>query len=194
MGALGEGKRSRVILGLDPGLAFFGYGVIATDGETMRHLAHGCISTDTAASLPLRLRAVHDQLNDIKAHFAITDVAVETLFYSRNTATALAVGQARGAGLLATVDESTSYAEYSPTEVKQIVAGFGAASKRQIQEMVALILQLPAPPEPDDAADALAVAICHVRRSDFEALIEQSARATFAAPSITPSPSGRGLG
>lgn len=174
-GALGEGERSRVILGLDPGLALFGYGVIAADGQTIRHLTHGCISTDTATSLPLRLRAVHDGLRDIKAHFAITDVAVENLYYSRNTTTALAVGQARGAGLLATVDESIAYAEYSPTEVKQIVAGFGAATKRQIQQMVALILQLPAPPEPNDAADALAVAICHVRRSYFEALIEQSA-------------------
>ncbi len=99
---------------------------------------------------------------------------MEKLYYLRNVTTAMAVGQARGVALLATVDDATGFGEYTPTEIKQAVAGDGGAKKRQMQEMVQLILRLPAPPAPDDAADALAVAICHAHRATLAAVIAAS--------------------
>lgn len=165
----------RIILGLDPGIALLGYGLIRTDGEAMQHVEHGCIATSPGRPLPERLHVLHDGLVGLKRRFAVTDVAVETLFYSRNVSTAVAVGQARGVALLATVDDETIFGEYTPSEIKQIVGGFGAARKREMQEMVALLLDLDRPPSPDDAADALAVAICHARRSHLSSLLAASA-------------------
>jgi crossover junction endodeoxyribonuclease RuvC len=167
----------RIILGLDPGIALLGYGVIAVEGDGMRHLDHGCITTSPEQTVPARLCALFDGLSDVRARFGVTDVAVETLFYSRNVTTAVVVGQARGVALLATVDATTTFGEYSPAEIKQIVGGFGAASKRQMQEMVRLLLDLDRLPSPDDAADALAVAICHARRSQFSSLLAASGAA-----------------
>jgi len=161
---------SRIILGVDPGISLLGFGVIRTDGEAMHHLEHGCIATTPDQPLPDRLRLLYDGLVRVKDRWRVTDVAVENLFYSRNVSTAVAVGQARGVALLATVDQTTSFGEYMPSEIKQIVGGFGAARKREMQEMVALLLGLHRPPSPDDAADALAVAICHARRSHFSSL------------------------
>jgi crossover junction endodeoxyribonuclease RuvC len=164
----------RIILGLDPGIGLLGYGVIDVRGDEMRHLDHGCIATSSTQSVPTRLRVLFDGLTHVRARFGITDVAVETLFYSRNVTTAVAVGQARGVALLATVDETTTFGEYAPAEIKQIVGGFGAARKREMQEMVRLLLDLERVPSPDDAADALAVAICHARRSQFSSLLAAS--------------------
>ena len=164
----------QIILGLDPGIALLGYGVIDVLGEEMRHVEHGCIATSPGQPLPNRLRALFDGLTEVKRRFAVTDVAVETLFYSRNVTTAVAVGQARGVALLATVDDTTTFGEYAPSEIKQIVGGFGAARKREMQEMVRLLLDLDRLPSPDDAADALAVAICHARRSQFSSLLAAS--------------------
>ncbi len=161
----------RIILGVDPGIALLGYGLIRTDGEAMEHVEHGCISTSPGQPLPERLHALYDGLIDLKRRFNITDVAVEALFYSRNVSTAVAVGQARGVALVATVDDRTDFAEYMPSEIKQIVGGFGGARKREMQQMVALLLGLDSPPSPDDAADALAVAICHARRSHLASLL-----------------------
>lgn len=164
----------RIILGLDPGIALLGYGVIRLEGDVMRHVAHGCIATSPGEPLPRRLRALYEGLTEVKKRFDVTDVAVETLFYSRNLSTAVAVGQARGAALLATIDDSTAFGEYTPAEIKQIVGGFGAARKREMQEMVRLLLGLDRLPSPDDAADALAVAICHARRSHLRSLLAAS--------------------
>ena len=164
----------RIILGLDPGIGLLGYGVIDVNGDEMRHLDHGCIATAPGQPMPARLRALFDGLTEVRARFGVTDVAVETLFYSHSMTTAVAVGQARGVALLATVDEATTFGEYAPAEIKQIVGGFGAARKRQMQEMVRLLLDLDRPPSPDDAADALAVAICHARRSQFSSLLAAS--------------------
>jgi crossover junction endodeoxyribonuclease RuvC len=101
---------------------------------------------------------------------------MEMLYYSRNVTTAVAVGQARGVALLATVDRDSAFGEYTPTEIKQAVAGYGKAKKRQIQDMVQLILGLPTVPVPDDAADALAVAICHASRIELERALQASGR------------------
>ncbi len=164
----------RIILGVDPGIALLGYGVIRVDGEIMRHLEHGCLTTSSADPLPQRLRTLYEGLTALKRRFDVTDVAVETLFYSRNVSTAVAVGQARGVAVLATVDEGMVFGEYAPSEIKQIVGGFGAARKREMQEMVRMLLCLEHAPSPDDAADALAVAICHARRSQFSSLVAMS--------------------
>jgi len=164
----------RTILGLDPGLGLLGYGVVVVDGDIIRHVEHGCVATLPGRPLPERLRQLHDELVGIKARCNATDVAVETLFYSRNVTTAVAVGQARGVALLATVDNDTEFGEYTPAEIKQIVAGSGAAKKREMQEMVRLQLALERLPSPDDAADALAVAICHARRAHLASLLALS--------------------
>jgi crossover junction endodeoxyribonuclease RuvC len=168
----------RIILGLDPGIALLGYGVIRVDGETMRHVEHGCIATTPGQPVTQRLRTLYDGLMEVKRRLDVTDVAVEALFYSRNVSTAVAVGQARGVALLATVDDATELGEYTPSEIKQIVSGFGAARKREMQEMVRLLLSLDRLPAPDDAADALAVAICHARRSQFASLLATTAAAS----------------
>lgn len=164
----------RTILGLDPGLGLLGFGVIHVDGDLIRHVEHGCVATAAGRPLPERLRQIHDELIELKRQFDVTDVAVETLFYSRNVTTAVAVGQARGVALLATVDSATEFGEYAPSEVKQMVAGSGAARKRAVQEMVRLQLALERIPSPDDAADALAVAICHARRAHLSSLLALS--------------------
>jgi crossover junction endodeoxyribonuclease RuvC len=165
----------RIILGIDPGIALCGYGVLAHEG-TLVHLEHGAVATPATDSTPLRLQAIFAALTELKHRFAATDVAMEMLYYSRNVTTAVSVGQARGVALLATVDRDTTFGEYTPTEIKQAVAGYGQAKKRQIQDMVQLILGLAAPPTPDDAADALAVAICHATRIELAAAIESSGR------------------
>ena len=162
---------SRVILGIDPGIALLGFGLIRAEGDTMQHIEHGCIATSPAQSLPERLSLLYEELRAVKQRSGATDVAVESLFFSRNVTTAVAVGQARGVALLATVDRATSFGEYTPSEIKQSVGGFGGARKREMQEMVALLLGLDQPPSPDDAADALAVAICHARRAELAALL-----------------------
>jgi crossover junction endodeoxyribonuclease RuvC len=163
-------NRRRVILGVDPGIALVGFGVLVHEGQVV-HLEHGVIATPASDSTPLRLRAIYEALTQLKRQYAPTDVAMEMLYYSRNVTTAMSVGQARGVALLATVDESTGFGEYTPNEIKQAVAGYGAAKKRQVQDMVQLILRLPTLPVPDDAADALAVALCHARRIELEGVL-----------------------
>jgi crossover junction endodeoxyribonuclease RuvC len=153
----------RIILGVDPGIALLGYGVIRSDGGSLTHLEHGCVETPAGTELPVRLRMLYAGLQAVVGRFPITDVAMESLFHSRNVTTAVAVGQARGVAMLATVGENVEYAEYSPNTVKQIVSGYGRATKRQVQEMMGLIFGLAELPSPDDAADALAVAVCHAR-------------------------------
>ena len=107
---------SRVILGIDPGIALLGFGVIRAEGDTMHHIEHGCIATSPAQSLPERLSLLYEELRAVKQRSGATDVAVESLFFSRNVTTAVAVGQARGVALLATVDRATSFGEYTPSE------------------------------------------------------------------------------
>ncbi len=165
--------RRRVILGIDPGIGLLGYGVLEHAGQIV-HLDHGAIATASSDATPARLRIIYRALTDIKRRFGVTDVAMEMLYYSRNVTTAVAVGQARGVALLATVDDDTVFGEYTPTEIKQAVAGYGGAKKRQMQDMVQLLLGLASRPAPDDAADALAVAICHARRVELAEVIAAS--------------------
>jgi crossover junction endodeoxyribonuclease RuvC len=165
----------RVILGIDPGIALLGYGVLTLSGA-IAHVEHGAIATPSSATTPCRLQAIYGALSALKRRYAVTDVAMEMLYYSRHVTTAVAVGQARGVAILATVDRDTTFGEYTATEIKQAVAGDGRAKKRQMQEMVQLILGLPAPPYPDDAADALATAICHAHRVEFADVLGRGVR------------------
>jgi crossover junction endodeoxyribonuclease RuvC len=148
-----------IVLGLDPGTAALGYGIIERTKGGLRSIDYGCFRTESTTPLPLRLREIHDHVVDLMALHAPDLVAVERLFFSRNAQTAFAVGQARGVVLLAAAERSLDVREATPNEVKVATAGHGSAEKEQVQRMVQAILGLPELPVPDDAADALAVAI-----------------------------------
>lgn len=150
------------ILGLDPGLAMTGYAVLeGTPGDTPRLLAIGVLRTPAGEALPRRLEQLYTQLGELLARWQPQEAAVERLFFQRNVRTALQVGQARGVILLALGQQGIPVAEYTPTTVKQTLTGYGQAPKGQIQRLLQSLLALEAPPRPDDAADALAVALCH---------------------------------
>jgi len=151
-----------VIFGIDPGTAITGWGVVTERGGTLQTLGFGVIRTPSTALLPARLVTIYDELSALLQHHRPDAVAVEELFFSKNARTALSVGHARGVVLLTVAQHQAPLFHYKPSQVKQAVTGYGAADKRQIQEMVRLLLGLDALPQPDDAADALAVAICHL--------------------------------
>ncbi len=161
-----------VVLGIDPGTARLGYGIVA-DGPVARSLAFGVIETPASVAMSQRLVSLYDGVANLIAEYGPHTVAVEQLFFARNVTTAMSVGQARGVVLLAAARAGVTVAEYTPAEVKQAVVGYGKAEKSQMQEMVRVILGLDRVPQPDDAADALAVAICHVQTAPFLELIEQ---------------------
>lgn len=155
-----------IAMGFDPGTARLGYGVIASDPDP-RAIDYGIIATDAGLSMAQRLVEIHEAVTELIQVFRPDAVAVERLFFAQNVTTAMTVGQARGVVLLAAAQRGLPVAEYAPSEVKQAVVGYGKADKRQIQEMVRIMLGLEAVPRPDDAADALAIAICHVQVAPF---------------------------
>lgn len=150
-------------LGIDPGTAITGYGLVRLypDGA-LDMVSYGVITTPKNASPPARLEMLFDQLNTLLSQFKPDTAAVEKLFFQTNVTTALAVGQARGVIMLCLQKAHIEPFEYTPNEVKQAVAGYGGADKRQVQDMVRALLQLDSIPRPDDAADALAIAITHL--------------------------------
>jgi crossover junction endodeoxyribonuclease RuvC len=150
-------------LGLDPGTATTGYGLVRLEPDGgLLAVKYGVITTPKNTPAPERLVILYDQLQELLHEHKPETVAVEKLFFQRNVSTALAVGQARGVMLLALARAGLEVYEYTPNEIKQAVAGYGSAGKRQMQEMVRVLLALDDIPRPDDAADALAVAICHL--------------------------------
>ncbi|ABZ84385.1 crossover junction endodeoxyribonuclease ruvc [Heliomicrobium modesticaldum Ice1] len=149
-----------VILGIDPGTAICGYGLIEVQGNRLSALAYGAVRTPAHTSQASRLQTIFTDLEAIIATYRPTHVAVEELFFNRNVTTALTVGQARGVILLAAARAGLSVHEYKPSQVKQAVVGYGRAEKQQVQQMVRVLLALEEIPKPDDVADALAVAIC----------------------------------
>ncbi|MCS7325673.1 MAG: crossover junction endodeoxyribonuclease RuvC [Anaerolineae bacterium] len=152
-----------IVLGVDPGLATTGYGIVREQRDgSLDALAYGIIETPKGFTLPQRLAALHDQLRTLIAKWQPNAAAIESLFFATNARTAMSVGQARGVVLLTLHQAGLSIAEYTPLQVKQTVSGYGQADKQQMQRMVQLLLRLPTLPRPDDAADALAVAITHV--------------------------------
>jgi len=164
-----------VFLGIDPGTAITGYGFVREDAGALQTVAYGTITTPSDWALPQRLVAIQRELSDLIALHRPASAAVEQLFFSRNVRTALAVGHARGVVLLALAQAGVPISEYTPLEVKQAVTGYGRAGKQQVQEMIRVLLGLPEIPKPDDAADALAVAICHVHSSQISRLVDKSA-------------------
>ncbi len=149
------------VVGIDPGTATTGYGVIEETAGRLTLIAFGTVCTGAGVSMPLRLLDLHDRLTELIALHAPDSAAVESLFFQKNVRTAITVGQARGVILLTLARGGVPVSEYTPQEIKQAVAGYGGAEKRQVQAMVRAILELAETPKPDDAADALAVAICH---------------------------------
>ena len=154
------------VLGIDPGTAITGYGLVTEDESgQIGALEFGVITTPAGMPLEQRLLIIHDELKKLILFHRPDTAAVEKLFFQRNVRTAISVGQARGVVLLALAEADISLGNYTPLEVKQAVTGYGGADKRQVQLMVQVLLGLCEVPQPDDAADALAVAICHLNHA-----------------------------
>ena len=149
-----------IVLGIDPGTAATGYGIVERNGSKLRAVDYGCFETVPADELPRRLMYIHQAVTELIAEHKPAFVGVERLFFNKNVQTAFAVGQARGAVLLAAAQAGVPVIEYGPHEVKMAVTGYGRADKAQVQRMVQIVLGMSVLPKPDDAADALAVAIC----------------------------------
>ena len=172
------------VFGIDPGSERTGYGCVETDGSRHRVVVCGAISTSPTGSFADKLLRIHQQLAILIAECRPEWVAVENLFHAVNVRSALKLGHARGVAMLAAVEAGVPVVEYTPAEIKRAVVGYGRAEKHQVQHMVKLLLDLPAPPSPHDAADALAVAICHVHSL-------APARAAAVAAMSGPAPKAR---
>ena len=156
-------------LGIDPGTATTGFGLVRLEDDgSLVAVDYGVILTPKEAAAPARLEMLYNQLSDLLRKHHPDTAAVEKLFFSRNVTTALAVGQARGVVMLCMQQAGVEPFEYTPNEIKQAVAGYGGAQKKQIQEMVRALLQLESIPKPDDAADALAIAITHLNTKRYD--------------------------
>lgn len=150
-------------LGIDPGTATTGYGLVRLEPDgSLLVVKYGVITTPKNTPAPERLAMLYEKMDELLREHKPETTAVEKLFFQRNVTTAISVGQARGVMLLSLAQAGLEVFEYTPNEVKQAVAGYGSAGKRQVQEMVRVLLSLDDIPKPDDAADALAVAICHL--------------------------------
>jgi len=163
-----------LVLGLDPGLATTGYGLVDGDGQRLEMVACGAIITAPGQPIAQRLVDLFRQLNVILDSYHPDVAAVEELFFCTNARTAIMVGEGRGVALLALAEAGLDVAEYTPLQIKQATTGYGKAPKAQVQEMVRLLLNLSDIPRPDDAADALAVGICHLHSSRLNDLIRES--------------------
>jgi crossover junction endodeoxyribonuclease RuvC len=157
-----------IILGIDPGIAIVGYGIIECRGNHYKVIDYGAITTDSNMIFPDRLKLVYDQLTGIIEKYNPDDLAIEELFYNKNARTVIKVGQARGVEILAAINKGIPIYEYTPLQIKQAVVGYGRAEKHQVQEMVKMLLNLKEIPKPDDVADALAVAITHGSSLNFK--------------------------
>jgi crossover junction endodeoxyribonuclease RuvC len=157
------------VLGVDPGVSRCGYGCVSSEGGTMRPVAVGVLSTPASEPLPARLGALDADIRALLADLRPDVVAVERLFFQANVRTAMSVGQASGLVLAAAARAGCEVVEYTPGQVKQAVAGYGAATKEQVQRMVQSLLGLTDRPRPPDAADALALALCHLAMAPLQA-------------------------
>ena len=154
-----------VILGIDPGVATVGFGIISDVGGVQKAQRYGVITTSAGVRLALRLTQIHNDVSELIATYSPDAIAVEELFFNTNLKTAVAVAHGRAAVILAGEKHGIPMFEYTPLQVKKAVVGYGHATKKQVMDMVQRLLVLDKPPKPDDAADALAVAICHARCS-----------------------------
>lgn len=161
-----------IIFGIDPGIAIVGYGVLEYQGNKFNVLDYGVVQTSNEYTFPTRLKMVYDEISLLLEKYKPDALAIEELFFNKNAKTAITIGQARGVQILAAVNKGIEVYEYTPLQVKQGVVGYGRADKRQVQEMVKILLNLDKIPKPDDAADALAVAICHAHSGNFSNLFK----------------------
>jgi crossover junction endodeoxyribonuclease RuvC len=161
-----------IVLGVDPGTASTGYGVVQSDGSRLRALGSGVIQTRAGVPLERRLAEIHRRIGGLLDRFEPDAIAVEELYFGANAQTAFAVGQARGVALLAAGERGVPSASYTPQQVKSAVCGHGSATKDQVGRMVARVLGMGAAPSPDHAADALAVAICELNRAPLAHALE----------------------
>ena len=150
-----------IFLGIDPGYALMGWGVVESEGSRMRLVAYGCIETRAGVPMQDRLRTLQLGIRDLLSIYKPDDVAFEELFFARNVTTALMVGAARGAAIIAAAEYTENLYEYTPMQIKQAVTGYGKADKKQVQQIVKLLLNMDEVPRPDAAADAIACAITH---------------------------------
>jgi len=160
----------RTVIGIDPGLASTGWGVVSFDGSRFLHVGHGVVTTDPDTPLPQRLLHIHSEISRVISMHRPTEAGVEDLYFAKNATSAIHVAHARGVVLLALGQRGITAGTYSPQQVKQAVIGRGKADKDQVQRLVAVVLGLAEIPGPDHAADALAVAVCHANRSHLLAL------------------------
>lgn len=165
---------SQIIMGIDPGLANTGWGIISCRGMHVDPVAYGCITTTKNHSLPMRLAIIHDNLLEIIDRYLPAELSVEGIYFGNNAKSAIPTAQARGAALVACAYKGLEYGEYTPMQIKQALVGTGSADKRQVQYMVRAVLKLDHDPRPDHAADALAAAITHARLRTAR-VIEQQA-------------------
>ena len=174
------------IFGIDPGSERTGYGCVETDGSRHQLVTCGAITAPAGDSFPNRLARIHRELATLLSTCQPDCVAIESVFHAVNASSALKLGHARGVAMLAAVQAGCTIVEYSPTEVKRAVVGYGRAEKTQVQQMIKLLLGLDAPPSPHDAADALAVAICHLNSMPPPGLKTQLDAAPRARGSAAP--------
>jgi crossover junction endodeoxyribonuclease RuvC len=163
------------ILGIDPGTRITGYGIIDVEGNRLRHVDNGIVKTSSSEPLPLRLKAIYDGLTMVLREFSPEAVAIEQVFLAKNPKAALTLGHARGTAVIASVNLNLEVHEYSALQVKSAVVGYGHAAKQQVQHMVKALLNLPEVAQ-EDAADALAVAICHANSRTLRQIAINSGR------------------
>ena len=161
-----------IILGIDPGLATLGYGVIESNGDRRRMIQYGTLTTPPREPMPQRLRAIFQGVNQLMDIYQPDDVAFEELFFSKNITTGMAVSMARGVAMVAVVERTPNLYEYTPMQIKQAVTGYGGADKHQVQQMVRLLLNMKEIARPDDAADAVAVALTHANSANAKHLFK----------------------
>ncbi len=162
-----------LVLGIDPGTAITGYGLVKGEDDDLTLVVYGTITTSSDWPQPERLQRIYRELTALIEDRQPTAVAVEELFFSKNVRTALSVGQARGVVLLVAANAGLPIHEYTPLQVKQAIVGYGRATKDQVQQMVRMLLALDSVPQPDDAADAIAVAICHIHSAKLTAMLRE---------------------
>lgn len=157
-----------IILGIDPGIAIMGYGLIDIQGNRIKVIENGVITTSSKTPTPERLKLIYDNLSEIIEEHKPDEFAIEELFFNQNVKTAITVGHARGVQILCAQDKNLPIYEYTPLQIKQAITGYGRASKKQMQLTVSTLLNLKEIPKPDDAADALGVALCHCLSQRFK--------------------------
>ena len=164
-----------IILGIDPGTARTGYGIIEKKGSGCRLVSSGLIETKAGTEGPERLRKIFREIKKIIKKYSAEVMAIEKLFFNKNVKTALSVGEARGVIMLAAAEAGIKIYEYTPLQVKMALTGYGMADKNQVQEMVKMILSLREAPKPDDVADAIAVGVCYASSSRMQAIMKHGA-------------------